>query len=166
MTNTIIFQSVKDIVIGDFVLWMKETKQLSDPYHIGKSNCQHFAIQLWGKISSKPFPPPSQFIYRQVSGRNLFCLFLVLNLGIYRAAHRGVQLLQMWVLGQAWQKKGENIHLIFQLKSMIWNILIKYKYYWFLLSNLFIKLGLSIIHALLRKVQVPPDFRKEFLGRA
>ena len=41
--------------------WMRASGQLEDEYHIGESNCQHFAGWLWSQLSDKAIPPPRHF---------------------------------------------------------------------------------------------------------
>ena len=35
--------------------------ELNEVYHIGNSNCQHFAANVWYQLSTEPYPNPGKF---------------------------------------------------------------------------------------------------------
>ena len=44
--------------------------EIDDPYHLGDSNCQHFARRAWGQLSQQPYPYPAKYKYEP----RKFCL--------------------------------------------------------------------------------------------
>ena len=59
-------QTPKPISIVDLFSWINEVNdngfnELTEPYHLVNSNCQHFAMHVWSDLSPKKYPNPGKF---------------------------------------------------------------------------------------------------------
>ena len=61
LCDTVTDENPKQCSIEDIVKWIHEKKLLKRTYHLARDNCQHFTTELWTRISSVPYPSPSQY---------------------------------------------------------------------------------------------------------
>ena len=57
---------VQDCSMFDILQWLNgegatESSELKESYHIGESNCQHFAANVWHQLTGKQYPNPTKF---------------------------------------------------------------------------------------------------------
>ena len=65
----------KNKTVEDVLNWIFESNELSEKYDLFNSNCQQFALNMWQRFGSEPFPNPAKFPEPQKSKSSCRCDF-------------------------------------------------------------------------------------------